>query len=285
MTDEQLFYAIVSAAGFACVAYWSWQWWQGHRARCAPFPRAWVEILEQRLPPYRHLPPHLQTQLQQLVKMFVYEKTFIGCAGLEITDEIRVTIAAGACLLLLNRTTNEYHGLRWIYVYPSAFVAHQKMQDDAGVVSEGRVDLLGESWDNGKVILSWDDVEHGVSDFTDARNVVLHEFAHQLDHENGATDGAPILRSFRGQGSRGGESAYSIWAKVFSEEFAALQRDVQRGEHNLLDHYGATNPAEFFAVATETFFEKPHDMQLQHPALYTELKNYYQLDPTEWGLH
>ena len=280
MTNEQLFYSIISGVALLLSLYWGLGYWRQRRAECRPFPQSWLPILEQRLPPYQYLPPELQEQLQQLVKMFIYHKRFIGCAGLEITDEIRVTIAAGACLLLLNRRTNEYSDLRWIYVYPRAFIAHRQMQDDAGVVSEGRVDLLGESWSDGKVVLSWDDVERGVSDFSDGHNVVLHEFAHQLDQENGSTNGAPILRSAHNAAYK---TTYKTWATVFAHEFAQLQREAQEGEQGLLDHYGATDPAEFFAVATETFFEKPVDMQKQHTALYNELKNYYQLDPAQWG--
>ncbi len=283
MTNEQLFYSIISGVALLLSLYWGLGYWRQCQAERRPFPHSWLPILERQLPPYRYLPPELQEQLQQLVKMFVYHKRFIGCAGLEITDEIRVTIAAGACLLLLNRRTNEYSDLRWIYVYPSAFIAHRQMQDDAGVVSEGRVDLLGESWTDGKVILSWDDVERGVRDFSDGHNVVLHEFAHQLDHESGSTNGAPILRSPRASGESANTATYTRWAAVFAHEFAQLQREAQEGEQSLLDHYGATDPAEFFAVATETFFEKPVDMQKQHTALYNELKNYYQLDPAQWG--
>lgn len=275
MTNEQLFYSIVGGVALILACNWGVKRWRLYRAVNSAFPAVWRDILEQHLPPYRHLPTALQEQLQQLVKMFIYHKTFIGCAGLSVTDEMRVTIAGEACLLLLNRTTNEYHDLRWIYVYPSAFVAQREMQDELGVVSHGRVGLLGESWTNGKVVLSWDDVERGVRDFTDGHNVVLHEFAHQLDHETGSTNGAPILR---------GKHAYKTWSTVFSREFAELQQDVQRGQQNLLDHYGATNPAEFFAVATETFFEKPQAMQRHHEALYRELKNYYQLDPAQWSL-
>lgn len=274
MTNEQLFYSIVGGVALILACNWGVKRWRLYRAVHSPFPAAWRDILEQHLPPYRYLPTALQEQLQQLVKMFIYHKTFIGCAGLTVTDEMRVTIAGEACLLLLNRTTNQYHDLRWIYVYPSAFVAEREMQDDIGVVSHGRVGLLGESWTNGKVVLSWDDVERGVRDFTDGHNVVLHEFAHQLDHETGSTNGAPILR---------GPRAYQTWSKIFSREFAELQQDAEHGRQKLLDHYGATNPAEFFAVATETFFEKPRAMQLYHYELYQQLKNYYQLDPAQWG--
>lgn len=276
MSNEQLFYSIVGSVALLVVLYWGFKRWQLYRVTHRPFPEAWLRILEQRLPPYRHLTPGMQQQLQQLVKMFLFHKEFVGCAGLVVTDEMRVTIAAEACLLLLNRTTNEYHDLRWIYIYPSEFIARKETRDDAGVVSHGEVGLLGESWSNGRVILSWDDVERGVRDFTDGHNVVLHEFAHQLDHEDGVTNGTPILR---------GHHAYKTWASVFGQEFAELQRQAARGEHNLLDHYGATNPAEFFAVATETFFERPHAMREHHAALYEELKAYYQLDPAQWVTH
>jgi Mlc titration factor MtfA (ptsG expression regulator) len=274
VTDEQLFYSIVGSIAALLIAFWGAKRWRLWRVQQQPFPAAWLRILEQRLPPYRYLPPDLQEQLQQLVKMFLYRKTFVGCAGLEVTDEMRVTIAAEACLLLLNRTTNEYHDLGWIYIYPNEFVARKETRDEAGVVSHGKVGLLGESWTNGRVILSWDDVEQGVRDFTDGRNVVLHEFAHQLDHETGTTNGTPMLR---------GAHAYKTWASVFATEFAELQRQAAYGERDLLDHYGATNPAEFFAVATETFFEQPLAMRERHAALYEQLKEYYKLDPATWA--
>ena len=273
MSDEQLFYSIISGLALVLIAYFGIQRWRLYNAEHRPIPEAWRKIIEQRLPPYRYLPSESQRQLRQLVKMFIYHKEFIGCAGLAVTDEMRVTIAAEACLLLLNRTTNEYNDLRWIYIYPSEFMARKEMEDEAGVISHNHVGLLGESWTNGRVILSWDHVEKGVGDFTDGHNVVLHEFAHQLDHEAGITDGTPILRE---------KHAYKTWASVFAREFEVLQRQAEQGEHNVLDHYGATNPAEFFAVATETFFEKPQAMREQHAELYQQLKNYYQLDPAQW---
>lgn len=258
----------------ALALLWVVRWWRRRRALRAPFPAAWAATLERWVQPYRYLPPSLQAELEQQVKMFLFHKTFVGSGGLEMTDEIRVTIAGQACLLLLNRKSNEYDALRWIYVYPAAFLAKRELQDEAGVVSHGSVGLLGESWSNGKVILSWDDVERGAEDFTDGHNVVLHEFAHQLDHETGSTNGAPVLR--------GGAPAYKTWSTVFAREFAELQRQVHSGKRTLLDAYGATNEAEFFAVATETFFEKPRAMQADHPQLYQQLANYYQLDPVEW---
>ncbi|NNK33365.1 MAG: hypothetical protein HKP02_09595, partial [Xanthomonadales bacterium] len=137
----------------------------------------------------------------------------------------------------------------------------------------GNRGLLGESWQNGKVILAWDNVLHGARNFVDGRNVTLHEFAHQLDSETGNTNGAPLLA---------GESSYRSWAAALSDEFEALQRDAHRGRRSLLDHYGATNPAEFFAVATETFFEKPGRMRKHHRELFDVLNAYYRIDPNDW---
>ena len=216
-----------------------------------PFPDEWVRLLESNIEVYARLPMPLRLKLRKLIKQFLHQKHFSGAAGLKISDEIRVTIAAEACMLILNRRSGVYPGLRYIIVYPTAFIVEHGNQDNAGVVERSPRGLLGESWQNGKVILAWDSVLHGSRNFLDGQNVVLHEFAHQLDSETGSTNGAPLL---------GGASAYRSWAGVLSGEFEALQKDSRRGRGSLMDHYGATNPAEFFAVATETFFEKPGQM-------------------------
>ena len=205
--------------------------------------------------------------------MFLAKKNFYGCGGLEINDEIRLTIAAEACLLLLNRKTDVYPGLRHILVYPHAFKTEHQQHNPDGTVSELEGGMLGESWGNsGKVILSWDDVEKGAENFQDGHNVVLHEFSHQLDSESGVTNGAPPLR----------KKSYQAWAEVFSEEFQNLIKASNNNYKSVMDYYGATNPAEFFAVATETFFEKPNQMSNKHPELYDELKTYYCVDPRLW---
>jgi hypothetical protein len=243
------------------------------RAIAAPFPKEWVDILERNIQVYPALPMPLRLQLRSLIKQFLHEKTFTGAGGLEITDEIRVTIAAEACMLILNRASGVYPRLRYIIVYPTAFVVRHEGRDDTGLVNPASRDLLGESWQNGKVILAWDSVLRGARNFLDGQNVVLHEFAHQLDSETGSADGAPLL---------GGESSYRSWAGVLSAEFAELQRDSLKGQRSLMDHYGATNPAEFFAVATETFFEKPRQMARHHKELFESLKAYYRVDPSDW---
>lgn len=248
-------------------------WWRLRRALAAPFPAEWVETLERNIGVYRQLPMPLRLQLRQLIKQFLHQKTFSGAGGLVVDDEMRVTIAAEACMLILNRKSGVYPKLRYIIVYPTAFVVARQNPGEGGLVDSSARDLLGESWSNGKVILAWDSVKHGASNFSDGQNVALHEFAHQLDSESGSTNGAPLLV---------GASSYRSWSEVFSEEFEQLQIEARRGKRSLIDHYGATNPAEFFAVATETFFEQPRQMAKHHEELFELLSTYYRIDPREW---
>jgi Mlc titration factor MtfA (ptsG expression regulator) len=238
-----------------------------------PFPKSWLTIIKQRLPAFLHMPPELRIQWLRLIKTFLYSKDFVGCAGLQITEEMKVVIASQACLLLLNRPSHEYRDLRTVLVYPTTFVAKREIRDDLGLVAEQTQTLLGESWSNGKVILAWDDVEKGVRDFQDGQNVVLHEFAHQLDHESGTANGAPLL--YR-------KNAYRTWSKVFSKEFSDLQSRLNNSVSSDINQYGATNPAEFFAVVTEMFFERPGVLHHHHPQLFEQLLGYYSVDPREW---
>ena len=232
----------------------------------------WVAHIEKNIPLYKRLPQELKTQLHGLVNVFLDEKAFVGCGELEITDEIRVTIAAQACMLLLNRDTRFYPKLKTIYVYPHTYVA-KGLMNDGGLIVEGKSVRLGESWQNGPVVLTWDSVTGGARNIQDGRNVVFHEFAHQLDQEDGDADGAPILEK---------RSDYRGWAQVLGEEYERLCNKTKGRRRSVLNKYGATNPAEFFAVATEAFFEKPRQMHKRSPDLYEELKSYYKLDPLNW---
>lgn len=241
-----------------------------------PFPAEWLEIVNRNFPLYQRLPPDDQKELLGDVQVFLAEKRFEGCDGLEITDEIRVTIAVQACMLLLHRETDFYDDLRSILVYPSAFVSSVKDHSTHGIVTEGRTVRLGEAWREGYVVLSWDDVRQGAADFHDGSNVVFHEFAHQLDQEDGDANGAPELEQ---------RSMYIAWARVLGATYEQLQKDSRRGRKDVIDSYGATNPAEFFAVATETFFEKPHKLKMMHPELYDELMLFYQQDPESYVEH
>ena len=246
--------------------------WRDKRILKRPFPTQWQATVHRRLPFLQKLSEPEQKQLQDMFKLFVGKKNFYGCGGLEINDDIRVTIAAEACLLLLNRNTGVYPTMQHILVYPHAFKVERQHYNPDGTVSQVKSGLLGESWDTSKVILSWDDVEHGVVNFNDGHNVVLHEFSHQLDSESGSANGAPLLK----------KNSYRLWAKVLSKEFKALVKASEGHDKAVMDYYGATNPAEFFAVATEAFFEKPQQMSNKHPELYNEFKTYYCVDPLLW---
>ena len=238
--------------------------------RLAPFPPGWSEILEANVPIYGRLSELDRAELRGLIQVFLDEKVFEGCGGLTITDEIRVTIVAQACLLLLRRETDIYPKLITILVYPSAYVSNMPQHGPHGIVTEGPQGRLGEAWTSGVVVLSWDDVKMGAADVRDGHNVVFHEFAHQLDQEDGSSDGAPILPK---------RNLYSAWARVLGEEYDELRQAAETGKKSVLDTYGATEPAEFFAVATEAFFEKPVQLKKKHPELYEELKMYYSQDP------
>jgi len=240
------------------------------KLRARPFPAAWREILDRRVPYFRLLTPDLQRQLEGHIQVFVAEKTFTGCAGQEISDEVRVTIAAQACLLILNRRTDYYPNLHQILVYPGAFIIERLRPEPSGVLQEERHALSGESWTHGQVVISWEDAVEGAAIVDDGRNVVIHEFAHQLDQQKGYANGAPWL---------GRRDRYPRWSRVMSEEFARLQQQAMIGEPSLFSYYGATNPAEFFAVASEVFFEQPGAMASMHPALYEELRSLYRLTP------
>lgn len=250
-----------------------WREYKRSLIKRKPFKKAWRKIIQQRMPYFKQMPADLQLQLKQHIQVFLAEKEFVGCNGVVITDEIRITIAAQACLLLLNRKTNYYPKLRTILVYPSAFVKQQQTRNADGVQFTQKVVLAGESWDFGKVVLSWQDTVDGAQVPDDGRNVVIHEFAHQLDQENGQANGAPILDR---------QQSYKCWSEVFLAQFTLLQEQVRVGAPSLFDYYGATNPAEFFAVASEVFFEQSAQLFREYPKLYRQLTQYYTIDPMHW---
>ncbi len=240
------------------------------RLRGRPFPQEWKEIIERTVPIYRKLDEADRSELSGHIQVFLHEKRFEGGAGLAITDEMRVTIAAFACVLLLHRQTDYYPRLYTIIVYPGAYVAERFAREPFGVVTERTETRLGESSVRGAIVLAWDAVRAAGSNVDGGRNVVLHEFAHQLDAEDGSVEGAPALPD---------ASRYATWAQVLGAEYERLRRDTALGRRTTLDRYGATNPAEFFAVATECFFTQPQRLKADHPRLYGELRNYYQQDP------
>jgi len=230
-------------------------------------------MLTRKLPIYRQLPVDLKGRLRQSIQVFLAEKEFVGCAGLQITEEMRLIVAAQACLLIVNRGIERYDYVRTILVYPAAFIAEHEERDEAGVHTFEQKVLGGESWQEGKVILSWQDVRDGLELSGEAYNVVYHEFAHQLDQADGAANGAPLLDD---------AESYRRWSVVFKEEFEQLQRALDNGEATLLPEDAAENPGEFFAIATEVFMEQPIELRHRHLQLYRELSNYYRLDPAAW---
>ena len=237
-----------------------------------PFPREWEEILQKNVALYQHLPQNLKEELHGEINVFLDEKGFEGCGGLQLTATIRVTIAAQACLLLLQRKPTFYPKLSSILVYPGAYIARQtSFIGDIPVRTDSA--RLGESWTNGALVLAWDHVKEESMDIEDKHNVVLHEFAHQLDQEDGLADGAPVLEQ---------RSSYVAWARILGREYRALIKKVEEEHQDVIESYGATNPAEFFAVITEAFFKKPQNLNKKHPDLYEELKLYYKMDPLQW---
>ncbi len=244
------------------------------RLRARPFPPEWDALLARRWGTYPLLPEEDRRELQGHVWVLLNEKRFEGCSGVEVTDEMRVLVAAQAALLLLHRETDYFPRLVAILIYPDSFRSPRQHHDEIGVITEHHEVLAGESWDRGTVILAWDEVRRGLRGHGDGYNVVLHEFAHQIDCENGPADGFPGL-------SR--RQARAEWARVMSDAFETLGRDSDRGRWTFLDPYGAQDPAEFFAVATESFFECPRDLRREMPEVYEQLRRFYRQDPAAWG--
>ena len=231
-------------------------------------------ILEKALPWTRKLPVDLQVRLGGTMRVFLDEKTFEACGELEeVSEEMRLVIAAQACLLIVNRPGDYYRQLHTILVYPTSFIApaNDSIADSVEVIE--MEERLGESSEEGTVVLAWDSVLRGGYNHEDGLNVVMHEFAHQLDQENGAADGAPILER---------AADYQSWSRVFHAAYGRHVEECAHDEESVLDDYGAEHPAEFFAVATETFFERPDALAGEYAELFDALKAFYNLDPREW---
>ena len=266
---------LVALAGLAVLAALVLAPWLRGRRRArqmaAPLDEQARLAIERNLPAARGLPPELRKRLDGLVNAFVAEKQFVGCNGLAVTDEIRATIAALACLLVLGRR-GHYDELRSILVYPEAFWVEDEVEDDDGLVTRRRRVLSGEAWEASRIILSWDDVLQAAQQPGEGYNVALHEFAHYLDAE-----GLGLART-----TRSGPTALQDWADELVIEFALLLGAVERGEDTFLDPYAAEDEAEFFAVATEDYFERPTGLADAHPRLYALLREFYGVDPASW---
>lgn len=233
-----------------------------------PLPEAWRGWIA----PYPIFEDFDDAELERLLgiaRVIVVEKRWEGLGGLELTEEMQVVIAAQAALLLLEIEHDYFDDVTTILVFPRSYETPFPRHGPGGVVTMG-AEHAGEAWYRGPVILSWDWVRHGATDERDGTNLVLHEFAHRLDFADGWINGTPPLHA-RGD--------YERWAAVMTREFHDLQEAAERGRRHILDHYGATDEAEFFAVATETFFEKAAVLKRDHPELYDVLATYYRQDP------
>lgn len=235
------------------------------RLRASPFPEPWRRLLHAHVPLLARLDAMQRTEVEGHIQVFLAEKAFVGAAGLEVTEEMRLVVAAQAALLLLGRSIDAYRGLHRVVIYPTSFTVRVKTTLASGVVIERDQARRGESWTGGDVVLAWDAVRHGAREATDGDNVTLHEFAHQLDQEDGTADGVPTLD---------GHSAWAVWSRAFHGAWTDLQQD---GHAHALDAYGATHPAELFAVATEAYFERPALLRARQPALYEALADFYRL--------
>jgi Mlc titration factor MtfA (ptsG expression regulator) len=258
--------------GAGVVFLWnSWRKSQREASYAVPFPEEWRSLLKQQLPLYWRMPPDLRRKLEPSARRFLADVPIIGCQGLVVTDEMRLTIAVQACLLIVMRDSGAYESLGAVLLYPDEFVVKESEQDDAGVIHEGESVLSGQSIDDSQIVLSWRDVQEGGAE-GEIYNVVLHEFAHFLDNsvEGTLTDTAS------------GRDELATWFELIEREYQALCDAVDRGERTLIDPYGAESTAEFFAVATETFFEAPVELQRMHPDLYKDLAAFYGLDPAAW---
>jgi MtfA peptidase len=236
------------------------------RILAQPFPAAWMEVLERNVYHYGYLTADEQARLRRNVAIFVAEKNWEGCGGLELTEEIKLTIAGLACLLVLNLEHDNYAGVLSILVYPRGYLAPRRNE----LEMETDEPHLGEAWYRGPVILSWSQIRRDCRRPGWGHNLVWHEFAHQLDMLDRETNGTPPLRD---------RQQRLAWRDVMTEEFAGLRRAVRRRDETFLDPYGAESEAEFFAVTTETFFDQPHELRERHPRLYGVLQDYFRQDP------
>jgi Mlc titration factor MtfA (ptsG expression regulator) len=251
------------------------KWVEKRRQQVArrPLLPQWRAMVEQRVAPYGKLTPDQRQQLHGQMQVLLAEKQFLGCNGLAVTEEMRVTVAAMASLLLLHDQGHYFPKLRTILLYPSAYWVTETVPTDRYTHQERRVSRLGESWSRDQLVLAWDQVDYDSRHWHDGRNVVLHEFAHQLDQAEGSANGVPRLP--------GGIDAEQ-WSRVMTAAYQDLVEGVRNCRRARLNQYGATNPAEFFSVATETFFEQPKKLQRHYPELFELLLRYYRINPIHW---
>ena len=253
-----------------------WQWFRDRRRKkilAAPFSSEWERYIQKNIPYYQHLNKEEKKRLQDIIQIFIAEKHWLGCDNLELTDEIRVMIAAYACLLILELPNDYYGNVESIYVYPTTVLSPKRPTGFFQVPTapaSGPMPILGEAHYRGPVILIWDAVKRETRHPEHGHNVVYHEFAHKLDMLDGSADGTPPLTT---------PEEYQRWSEVCSKEYLELCDKVKHSQPTFFDSYAATNETEFFAVATEHFFGEPENMKHHHPKLYQVLQDFYRQDP------
>jgi Mlc titration factor MtfA (ptsG expression regulator) len=258
---------MLAVIGFSVFYLFFYRGWLRDRRLQEPFPKHWQEIIQARVPVYRTLPAQLRRQLEQHVQLFMAEKTFYGCDGFEVDDTVRLTIAGHACLLIVARNFSDFDEVSSILVYPDAYQVRE-IENDGLVVRESNQIRAGEASSRGQVVLAWAECEKGAVNPDSHHNVILHEFAHQLDYLDGTADGAPPLN---------GEEARH-WQETMTHAYEHLRHSLRHHQTPWLDPYGATEPAEFFAVLTETFFQQPEHLKKEQPEVYQALCSFYRLD-------
>lgn len=248
-------------------------WWRNRRRRkilASPMPAHWKPILDENISQLARLTPAQRELLYQRVQIFIHEKYWEGCNGFEITEEVQLLIAGQACLLTLGFATECFDRLGTVLVYPDTYVAKESLVNSIGVVTEGTSFRLGEAWNQGPIILSWANILEGAQNPDDGENVVFHEFAHYYDAIDRQMNGTPPLSS---------DAEYERWNRVMTAEYESLVEQLRHGHSRFINPYAATNPAEFFAVCSEHFFEVPDQLREYSAELYDTLKLFYRQDP------
>lgn len=244
------------------------------RLRRKPFPEHWELVLQRDWPLWKSLKPSTIEKIKEDILVFTGEKIFEGCRGLKITDQMKVLTAAQAVLLIQGGISDFYPTLNAVLMYPTKYKAKVNNRDASGIVSEGTQWRAGESWSGGNVVLAWDEVMRGAANSSDARNLVFHEFAHQIDTDLGITSKTEAWTEARAEPD-------SEWIKLYSEEFMDFLETVQHRRQTIFDTYGSQNAAEFFAVVTESFIEQHQLFRQRHPRLFTLFTELYGFDPAK----
>lgn len=267
----------VTLLGVAIAGYWTLKWYQQkkqvERIAAMPFTEEQRKVLS-RIKHYHYLTLKEREKIERSILRFIYTKSFIGGGNIDVTEEMKLVIAFYACLLLLHiDTSNCYDNLKTIIIYHQP-VMMDRVQNNGGIFSKEQFLIDGQS-SNDTVVIIWHDAKREAY-HPRKENVIVHEFAHEIDFMDGEIDGVPPLE----------RSKYHEWTNVLYREFEKLSQVALKnrdwGDYGFIGEYAATNEAEFFAVISERFFESPKSLKRKFPDLYNELKSFYKIDPEKW---